>query len=86
VSFVGWFVADVLQAVGVSPEGAAAAYPAVWWSHALLALAFVATVPYAKPFHMISSYANLVARDEDAGRRLPEFPKTPAPRRSVPPR
>jgi Fe-S oxidoreductase/nitrate reductase gamma subunit len=79
VSFVGWFVADVLQAVGVSPEGAAAAYPAVWWSHALLALAFVATVPYAKPFHMISSYANLVARDEDAGRRLPRVPEDASP-------
>jgi Fe-S oxidoreductase/nitrate reductase gamma subunit len=79
VSFVGWFVADVLQAVGVSPEGAAAAYPAVWWSHALLALAFVATVPYAKPFHMISSYANLFARDEDAGRRLPRVPEDASP-------
>ncbi|WP_232703234.1 (Fe-S)-binding protein [Halobacterium wangiae] len=79
VSFVGWFVADVLQVVGFGPEAAAAAYPAVWWSHSLLALAFVATVPYAKPFHMISSYANLVTRDEDAGRRLPRVPADAAP-------
>src|SRR6056297_1078675 len=75
VSFVGWFVADVLELAGVTASGAAAAYPVVWWSHSLLALAFIATVPHAKPFHMISSYANLVARDEDAGRRLPRVPE-----------
>ena len=74
VSFVGWFVADVLQAAGVSSELATAVYPATWWSHALLALAFVAAVPYAKPFHMISSFANVVTRDEKAGVRLPGVP------------
>ncbi|MCF2241611.1 respiratory nitrate reductase subunit gamma, partial [Halobacterium salinarum] len=67
VSFVGWFVADVLSAAGVDGSLAAAAYPVIWWSHSILALGFVAAVPYAKPFHMISSYANLVARDADAG-------------------
>jgi Fe-S oxidoreductase/nitrate reductase gamma subunit len=79
VSFVGWFVADVLEVVGMNADLAAAIYPAVWWSHSLLALAFVAAVPYAKPFHMISSYANLVARDEDAGRRLPRVPEDASP-------
>ncbi|MXR19847.1 (Fe-S)-binding protein [Halobacterium bonnevillei] len=79
VSFVGWFVKDVLQVAGVNAELAAAAYPVVWWSHALLALAFVAAIPYAKPFHMLSSYANLVARDEDAGRRLPRVPEDASP-------
>jgi Fe-S oxidoreductase/nitrate reductase gamma subunit len=79
VSFVGWFVADVLELVGMNADLAASIYPGVWWSHSLLALAFVATVPYAKPFHMISSYANLVARDEDAGRRLPRVPEDASP-------
>ncbi|WP_336035916.1 (Fe-S)-binding protein [Halobacterium yunchengense] len=79
VSFVGWFVKDVLQAVGVSAELAAAAYPLVWWSHALLALAFVAAIPYAKPFHMLSSYANLVTSDENAGARLPRVPEDASP-------
>jgi Fe-S oxidoreductase/nitrate reductase gamma subunit len=79
VSFVGWFVADVLELVGANADLAASIYPAVWWSHSLLALAFVAAVPYAKPFHMISSYANLVARDEDAGRRLPKVPADASP-------
>ncbi|USZ66821.1 (Fe-S)-binding protein [Halorussus salilacus] len=79
VSFVGWFVYDVLQVAGVTPEMATAAYPAVWWSHALLALAFVAAVPYAKPFHMISSFANVVTRDEMAGKRLPGVPDDAGP-------
>jgi Fe-S oxidoreductase len=75
VSFVGWFVADVLALAGVSPEMATALYPLTWWSHAVLALAFVAWVPYAKPFHMLASFANVVTADEDAGRRLPRVPE-----------
>ena len=79
VSFVGWFVRDVLELAGVTPGIAEAAYPAVWWSHSLLALAFVATIPYAKPFHMISSFANVVTRDEKAGKRLPGVPDDASP-------
>ena len=79
VSFVGWFVALVLQGAGVSQELATTAYPAAWWSHSLLALGFVAAVPYAKPFHMLSSFANVVTRDEKAGVRLPGVPADAAP-------
>ncbi len=79
VSFVGWFVALALQGVGVSPELARTVYPAAWWSHSLLALGFVAAVPYAKPFHMLSSFANVVTRDEKAGVRLPGVPADAAP-------
>ena len=79
VSFVGWFVGDVLRAVGVTPDAAVAAYPVVWWSHALLALAFVAMIPYAKPLHMVTSFANVVTRDELAGRRLPGVPEDASP-------
>ncbi|HET7325592.1 MAG TPA: Fe-S oxidoreductase, partial [Halococcus sp.] len=67
VSFVGWFVALVLQGAGVSSALATTIYPVAWWSHALLALGFVAWVPYAKPLHMISSFANVLTRDEKAG-------------------
>jgi Fe-S oxidoreductase/nitrate reductase gamma subunit len=79
VSFVGWFVKDLLVLAGVTPAAATAAYPVLWWSHALLALGFVAAVPYAKPFHMLSSFANLVARDDRAGVRLPRVPADAAP-------
>ncbi|WP_255194792.1 heterodisulfide reductase-related iron-sulfur binding cluster [Halorarius litoreus] len=74
VSFVGWFVADVLMVAGVSESAATAVYPLAWWSHALLAFVFIAAIPFAKPFHMISSFANIVTRDEKAGKRLPGVP------------
>jgi Fe-S oxidoreductase len=79
VSFVGWSVKEVLATAGMTPEMAATAYPVVWWSHSLVALWFVAWIPYAKPFHMLSSFANLVARDEKAGVRLPGVPSDASP-------
>ena len=74
VSFVGWFVADLLRLGGITPDMALALYPWTWWSHALIALVFVASVPFAKPLHMLSSFANVVTRDERAGSRLPGVP------------
>jgi Fe-S oxidoreductase/nitrate reductase gamma subunit len=79
VSFVGWFVALLMREVGVSADLATALYPAAWWSHSLLALGFVAWIPYAKPFHMLSSFANVVTRDEKAGKRLPGVPADAGP-------
>ncbi len=74
VSFVGVFTAGLLEAGGLTPNGAAAVYPWVWWHHSVLALLFVAWVPYAKPFHMLSSFANVVTRDEKSGKVLPNVP------------
>jgi len=74
VSFVGWFVALVLQGVGLTPETARLAYPVAWWSHSILAFVFIAAIPLGKPFHMLSSFANVVTHDEDAGKRLPGMP------------
>jgi Fe-S oxidoreductase/nitrate reductase gamma subunit len=74
VSFVGWFVALVFRAGGMTPELAQTVYPVAWWSHSLLAFVFIAAIPLGKPFHMLSSFANVVTRDEDAGKRLPGMP------------
>ncbi|WP_430504418.1 heterodisulfide reductase-related iron-sulfur binding cluster [Haloparvum sp. PAK95] len=74
VSFVGMAMATWLEGLGLTEAGAAAVYGPLWWSHALLAFLFIAWIPYAKPFHMISSYANVVTRDEKAGARLPNVP------------
>ncbi|MFB6127246.1 MAG: (Fe-S)-binding protein [Halolamina sp.] len=74
VSFVGYFLAVVFDAAGVGPSTAATLYHWTWWSHAVLALGFVAFIPRAKPFHMLSSFANVVTRDEQAGKRLPGVP------------
>jgi len=74
VSFIGMAMAAGFRWVGLTPGGAEAIYGVIWWSHSLLAFAFIAWIPYAKPFHMISSFANVVARDENAGARLPNVP------------
>ena len=79
VSFVGFFLAGLLSAVGVGTGMAETAYHWAWWSHSLLAFGFIALLPYAKPFHMISSFANVVTRDEKAGVRLPEVPEDATP-------
>ena len=42
----------------------------IWWFHGLLAIAFVASIPYTKAAHMLSSFATLVLRDPLAGKRL----------------
>jgi Fe-S oxidoreductase len=79
LSFVGYSLAMAMSAVGVSEGMAAAAYPAVWWSHSLLAFAWVAWLPYGKPFHMIASAANLMTSDDKAGVRLPGVPADASP-------
>ncbi|PSQ42412.1 Fe-S oxidoreductase [Halobacteriales archaeon SW_7_68_16] len=79
VSFVGWFVADVFRLGGMGPGLAADLYWWAWWSHALIAFAFIAAIPYAKPFHMLSSFANVVTADERAGVRLPRVPEDASP-------
>jgi Fe-S oxidoreductase len=46
----------------------------IWWSHGLVALAFVAAIPYTKATHMLTSFASLVLRDPRAGKRLRRIP------------
>ena len=74
VSFVGFFLAGVFAELGVGPGLAETLYHWTWWSHSLLAFGFIALIPFAKPFHMLSSFANVVTRDEKAGVRLPGVP------------
>ncbi len=68
---VGWVIARFYELIGI---GASAAYPmhtVLWWVHALLALAFVAYLPYAKSMHMLVDGVNLLAHDRDATLALP---------------
>ncbi len=74
VSFVGYGLGMAFGAMGMSESLAASLHWWAWWSHSLLAFFFIAWIPYAKPFHMLSSFANVVTRDPDAGRRLPNVP------------
>ena len=73
-SVVGWQLANLFDVLGVTP----AADPLHlwgWWVHAVLALAFVAGIPYSKSIHMLVDVANLLFHDPAAGRRLPPVPE-----------
>ena len=78
--FVGWVFAQPLDGVG---HGVLAGLRhGLWWFHGLLAITFVASIPYTKAAHMLSSLASLLLRDPLAGRRLasiaPERASEPA--------
>jgi len=73
-SVVGWQLANLFDLTGVTPL-ANPLHLAGWWVHALLALGFVAYIPYSKAIHMVVDMANLLFKDERAGKRLPAVPE-----------
>ena len=57
-SFVGYQVAQLLTAEGLIGPGTVGFYQGLWWFHALLAFAAVASIPYTKLFHLFTSPLN----------------------------
>lgn len=70
--FGGWIVAQALS--GVSQPVLGGLRHGLWWFHGLLAITFVASIPYTKAAHMLSSYVSLSLRDPLAGKRLAPIP------------
>ena len=70
-SVVGWRLADGLNDLGMTTTTAAQLHAYGWWLHAIIALAFIAYIPYSKAVHMLAALANLCCRDPLAGKRLP---------------
>ncbi|HET9014350.1 MAG TPA: (Fe-S)-binding protein, partial [Thermomicrobiaceae bacterium] len=71
-SWVGYPTGRLLQAWGLGQRQAADAHVVVWWVHAVLALLFVAYIPYSKAMHIILDGVNLLAHDRSATPNLPE--------------
>ncbi|NKQ54379.1 4Fe-4S dicluster domain-containing protein [Amycolatopsis sp. K13G38] len=71
---VGWVLARVFSALGMSPAGGDAAHLVQWWVHAVLALAFVVYIPFSKAMHMLLDAANLLVHDRSTARQLPAPP------------
>jgi Fe-S oxidoreductase len=71
---VGWVVGQGLRGLGLQGEAAASVHFGLWWTHGVVALAFVAAIPFTKAVHMLISPANLAVRDERSGQRLPRVP------------
>ncbi|HEX2127265.1 MAG TPA: (Fe-S)-binding protein [Thermoleophilaceae bacterium] len=70
----GWVAAQGFEAMGAGDSALTAVRHALWWSHGLLAIAFVAAIPWTKAAHMLTSFASLVLRDPLAGKRLRAIP------------
>lgn len=71
---IGAVLAGMMQAIGISPEGAGVLRTGLWWFHGLLALSFIALIPYTKVKHIFTASASLMFKDPLAGRRLPRVP------------
>lgn len=76
---LGWVVGRGFRELGMTAQEASSAHFATWWTHGVVALAFVSSIPFTKAVHMLAGPANVGARDENAGRRLPLLPPNATP-------
>lgn len=65
-SFVGNFVAGLLPA-SILPL---TCYKYLWWSHGLLALSFIAYIPYSPMVHMVLAPVNIALADPGPGPKM----------------
>lgn len=72
---VGAALANVMHGLGMGPEAAGHFRTGLWWFHGILALSFVALIPFTKVKHIFTAPASLMFRDPLAGRRLPAVPE-----------
>ncbi len=70
---VGAMLAAGFQEVGLNAGGAAMLRHGLWWFHGLLALAFIALIPYTKVKHIFTASGSWLARDALAAQRLPRI-------------
>ncbi len=59
---IGSAIAAGVKALGWSVETARAWHAALWWSHAALAFAAIAALPWTKAFHLVTGPANIYFR------------------------
>src|SRR5207244_348832 len=76
---VGWAVGRGFGRLGMTAQQASSAHFATWWTHGVVALAFVASIPFTKAVHMLAGPANVGVRDDLAGKRLPHLPPQATP-------
>ena len=71
---LGWVVGKAFMGIGFEGGAAELAHRVGWWVHGLVALGFVASIPFTKAVHMLAGPAGVAVRDERAGRRLQPLP------------
>jgi Fe-S oxidoreductase/nitrate reductase gamma subunit len=68
LSPVGYVGAQMFAATGLNVEAAGRIHFVLWWVHAVLALGFIALMPYTRLLHSIAGTLNLAVRDHGLGR------------------
>lgn len=68
---VGAGLAELARAGGLGADAAGVLRLWTWWLHGLLALGFIALLPYSKARHMFTALASVLLRDTRAVQRLP---------------
>ncbi len=58
-SIGGWIVSQVLTRLSAHNGSALAAHEVVWWVHLIIALGFLAYIPFSRLIHLITSSANI---------------------------
>jgi Fe-S oxidoreductase len=71
---VGAALAQGLRALGMTEAGGGEWRRNLWWFHGLLALLFIALIPYTKVKHIFTAMGTLMFRDPKAAQRLPREP------------
>ena len=66
-SFLGFALARLWHLLGVDRDSASVLHLAFWWFHAILALGFIAVIPYTRLLHVIAGAINLSLPEERLG-------------------
>ena len=72
---VGAALALGAREAGVSAATGGALRTGLWWFHGILALVFIALIPFSKVKHILTALGSLVLRDPLAAQRLPRVPE-----------
>jgi Fe-S oxidoreductase len=75
---LGAAIAEGLRAAGLTAHGGGVLRFSLWWFHGMLALIFIALIPFTKVKHIFTAAASLMVRDPKASQRLPRVPETQA--------
>src|SRR5580700_217807 len=71
---VGAALAVAMRGAALGAAGAGTLRLGLWWFHGILALAFIALIPFTKVKHILTSAGSLLVRDPLAAQRLPRVP------------
>ena len=72
---VGAVLAQGMRAVGMSAAAGGSWRLGLWWFHGVLALGFIALIPFTKVKHIFTAAGALMVRDPLAAQRLPRVPE-----------